>query len=153
MKAILTAGAAALLAFAPISVAAEEKVAANDYQGQVRGYLSEQASKHTAENFAQDSAIPDFITSIRVEGGVIWPVSLRRGATYRLFVVCDNDCSDVDMDLYDTAGRFIGRDIAVSDTPYVEITPAADGVHFARIWLASCESEPCFVGGRVYRKR
>jgi hypothetical protein len=153
MKAILTAGAAALLAFAPQSAAGQEKVGAADYQGQVRSYLTEQAKKHVAENFARDASIPDFITSIRVEGGVIWPVALRRGATYRLFVVCDNDCSDVDMDLYDSGGRFAGRDISVSDTPYIEITPSADGVHYVRIWLAACESEPCFVGGRVYRKR
>jgi hypothetical protein len=131
---------------------AQPKAASGDYAGQVRSYLGAQATKHVSEGFTRDASIPDFVASIRVEGGVIWPVTLRRGVTYRLFAVCDNDCSDVDMDLYDAQGRFVGRDIAANDTPYVEITPTEDGVHYARIWLAACENEPCFVGARAYRK-
>jgi hypothetical protein len=157
MRALIAAGAAVLLALSPTLAAGqdkpEEKPSGTDYAGQVRQYLGEQAKKHVAESFAPDASIPDFITSVRLDGGVIWPINLHRGVTYRVFAVCDNDCSDVDMDLYDSTGRFVGRDITVTDTPYVEITPTADGVAYARIWLAACESEPCFIGARVYRKR
>ncbi|MDX2236491.1 MAG: hypothetical protein NW203_02900 [Hyphomonadaceae bacterium] len=123
-----------------------------DYQTQVRGYLDTQAGKHTSEGFRRDGAIQDFIAPMRLEGGAIWPVTLQRGVTYRVFAVCDNDCSDVDLEVYDVGGGFVGRDIATNDTPYVQITPQADGVVYARLWLAACESEPCYVGARVFRR-
>lgn len=151
MRFFLGAAAAALLVLAG-PAAAQTRAGADDYAGQVRTYLGEQARKHIAEGFRHESAIADFVRPLRLDGGVIWPVTLRRGVTYRVFAVCDNDCSDVDLELYDAAGDFVGRDVAVNDTPYVEITPSADGVVYARIWLAACEAEPCYVGGRVYRR-
>lgn len=123
-----------------------------DYRGQVTRYLQDQATKHLSEGFTRDSSIEDFVAPLRLEGGVIWPVRLRRGVTYRVFAVCDNDCSDVDLELYDASGAFVGRDISVNDQPFVEIVPSQDGIVYARIWLAACESEPCYVGGRVYRR-
>lgn len=148
----LAFGALAALLVLAAPAAAQTRANAADYQGQVRTYLTDQARKHTAEGFRHDTSVPDFIRPLRLDGGVIWPVALRRGATYRVFAVCDNDCSDVDMELYDAAGGYVGRDVAVNDTPYVEITPAADGVVYARIWLAACEAEPCYIGARVYRR-
>jgi len=145
--------ALAALALCAMPASAQQRAGGNsDYQGQVRNYLSQQAGKHTSEGFRPDTAVPDIIRPLRLEGGVIWPVQLRRGVTYRVFAVCDNDCSDVDLEVYDAAGAFVGRDVAVNDTPYVEITPAADGVAYARIWLAACESEPCYVGARLFRR-
>ncbi len=151
MRFHLGLAAALCLAFSAPAFA-QTRTGSADYQGQVRGYLGDQARKHTSEGFRQDTSVPDFIRPLRLEGGVIWPVTLRRGITYRVFAVCDNDCSDVDMEVYDSAGDFVGRDVAVNDNPYVEITPAADGVVYARIWLAACEAEPCYIGGRVYRR-
>lgn len=149
MKKLIAAMAALTMLSGP---AAAQQQSDGDYRGQVSRYLQDQAAKHLGEGFSRDAAIADLIAPLRLEGGLIWPIQLRRGVTYRVFAVCDNDCSDVDLELYDAAGAFVGRDIATNDTPYVEITPAADGAHYARIWLAACESEPCFVGARVYRR-
>lgn len=143
--AMLAAGAAQAQPAAPAR-------ADNDYRGQVRGYLDSQASKHTAEGYRREAAIQDLIAPLRLDGGMIWTVPLQRGATYRIFAVCDNDCSDVDLEVFDARGGFVGRDVQTNDTPYVEITPTQDGVAYARIWLAACESEPCYVGARVFRR-
>jgi len=152
MRRTLRSALAALsvLVLSPAAFAKDE--ASADFPAQVRGYLTEQASKHTADGFRQDTSIPDFVRAIRLEGGVIWQAPLRRGATYRVLAVCDNDCSDVDMEVFDAQGGFVGRDVATSDNPYVEFAPSADGPAYVRIWLAACESEPCYVGARVYRK-
>lgn len=136
-----------LFAFAPPA----QDGAAN--RTQVTAYLDSQAGKHTDQGFISDSSVPDFVQPLTLQDAVVWPITLRRGVTYRVFAVCDNGCSDVDLDLYDHAGVFVGRDVQTNDKPYVEITPRQDGVHFARIWLATCEAEPCYVGGRVYRSR
>lgn len=154
MKRLIAAAAAAALLAAGAAEAQPSATAraSNDYQGQVRGYLDSQASKHTSEGFRREGAIQDLVAPLRLDGGMIWTVPLQRGVTYRIFGVCDNDCSDVDMEVYDARGGFVGRDIQTNDTPYVEITPTQDGVAFARIWLAACESEPCYVGARVFRR-
>jgi len=152
MRTLLAALAALTMAAAPAAAQQRAGAGAGDYPGQVRNYLTQQAGKHTGEGFRPEPSVPDLIRPLRMEGGVVWPVQLRRGVTYRVFAVCDNDCSDVDLEVYDAAGGFVGRDVAVNDTPYVEITPAADGVAYARIWLAACESEPCYVGARLYRR-
>ncbi len=149
----LALAALAALAFAGAPAQAQQKAAPNDYAAQVRAHLGDQAGKHIAENFEPFADVPDFVSAIRIEGGVIWPAPLRAGATYRVFVVCDNDCSDVDLEVFDADGRFVGRDIQVNDTPYVEVTPRRDGPVFARIWLSACESEPCWVAGRVLRRK
>lgn len=134
------------------SAQAQPTPPADDYRAQVRTYLGDQATKHVRDGFRAETAIQDMIIPLRLEGGALWPINLRAGVTYRVFAVCDNDCSDVDLEMYDAAGAYVGRDVAVNDTPYVEITPTANGAHYARVWLAACESEPCYVGVRVYRK-
>lgn len=143
------------MALAALAVGMSAPAAAQqrtDYSSQVRGYLSQQAVKHTGEGFRQDTTVPDFVRAMRLEGGVVWPIQLSAGVTYRVFAVCDNDCSDVDMELYDAGGNFVGRDVSTNDMPYVEVRPTTAGVHYARIWLAACENEPCYVGARLYRK-
>ncbi len=144
-------GACALL-MAVGAAGAQDRASPGDYRAQVRTYLTDQSAKHAADGFRADNSVPDLVRGLRLEGGHLWSVPLRAGVTYRVFVVCDNDCSDVDLELFDPAGDYVGRDVAVNDTPYVEVTPARDGAYHARIWLAACEHEPCYVGGRVFRK-
>lgn len=149
MRRAIAALAAACLALA---WGGEASAQASAKQSQVRGYLTAQAGKHRDAGFAPASGVADFSAMIALRGGVIWPVRLRAGMTYRVFAVCDNDCADVDLDLYDPQGRYIGQDVAVNDKPYVEVTPPRDGEYFARLWLVVCENEPCAVGGRVYAR-
>ncbi len=150
MRILATALAALCMFGAPDAFA--QKAPATDGPTQVRGYLTSEATKHTAEGFRPDPANPDFIRDLAMDKAVIWPINLRRGVTYRVMAVCDNHCTDVDMDLYDQTGAFVGTDVSTTDKPYVEITPDADGVAYARIWLAVCEADACTIGGRVYRK-
>lgn len=145
------AGLTALCALGP-GEALAQKVQAQDGPAQVRGYLTSEATKHIDEGYRADPANPDLIRDLTTESAVIWTINLRRGTTYRVMAVCDNHCTDVDMDLYDQDGRFVGADVTTTDKPFVEIAPQADGVGYARIWLATCEAETCTVGGRVYRK-
>jgi hypothetical protein len=53
------------------------------------------------------------------------------------------------MEIYGADGRFVERDVARDDTPFVQITPLQTGRHYVRIWLYACAAEPCFIGARV----
>src|SRR5258708_5963412 len=103
-----TLAALALLALAPAQAAgpasANARANDHDYAGQVHRYLTDQATKITGEGFRPDPAVPDLVRPLRLDGGLIWPIALHAGVTYRVFAVCDNDCSDVDLELYDSSG-------------------------------------------------
>lgn len=118
---------------------------------QVRRYLSLQAQKHTDEGFRADSGLGDQILSLAAEDdGKLLALALQAGVTYRVMAVCEDRCGDVDLDLYDPAGRLIGRDVAVSDNPYIEVTPSVSGSYAAYAWLADCKAAHCAIGVRAY---
>lgn len=50
-------------------------------------------------------------------------VNLRSGVTYGLIGVCDNDCGDVDLKLYDENYNLIDDDIRSSDIPVITVSP------------------------------
>lgn len=138
------AALAAFLALAPTASAQEVGTAA-----QTARYLEQGLAPHAALGYRADPAFQIFSAPQRLMGGALWPVELQRGVNYRIYGACDIDCSDVDMELYDANGEFVDRDIATDDAPYVQITPSQTGRHYVRLWLAQCESEPCFVAARV----
>jgi hypothetical protein len=52
-----------------------------------------------------------------------WYVTLQAGRSYRIFGVCDGDCNDLDLELYDAYGNSVDYDRHSDDTPYVSVTP------------------------------
>lgn len=123
--------------------------AQSEHEDQARSYLEAGMEAHTALGYRRDGSIADFSVPLRLEGPRLWPVRLREGVNYRIYGACDNDCSDIDMEIYDTEGVLVDRDVATDDTPYVQITPTRTGQHFVRLWVFVCESEPCYAAARV----
>lgn len=141
MRAVL----AGLIAAAALAGAAH----AQNYPAQVQTYLARGMAVHTARGYSADGALPDQVVSLRMGEAKLIPVTLQSGRNYRVYAACDADCSDLDMEIYGADGAFVEQDIALDATPFVQITPSATGPHYVRVWLAACESEPCFAAVRV----
>jgi hypothetical protein len=122
---------------------------AQDFESQVRTYLDASAPTHASRGYSRVSGINDVVVPLTIEGAYLFPVNLRAGVNYRAFGVCDDDCTDVDMEVYGADGQLVDRDIALDDTPFVQITPTQTGRAYVRIWLANCTTEPCYVAARV----
>ena len=73
-------------------------------------------------------------------------VNLEAGMEYRIIGKCDNDCSDVDMRLYDGNGRLIDSDTSDDDWPIVRVTVAHGGQFRLKLTMASCATSQCGVG-------
>jgi hypothetical protein len=116
---------------------------------QVKAKLDSGMSPHAARGYARERGATDLSASLRLDSAFLWPIELRAGVNYRVYGACDDDCTDVDMEIYGTDGALIERDIARDATPFVQVTPAAAGRFYVRIWLSDCSSEPCFVGARI----
>lgn len=139
----------ALCAGALLAALGAPGAVAQDYESQVRGYLESGMGPHAERGYHRDRTIPDITVPLRLQHPYLWSVYLRAGENYRIYAACDNDCSDIDMEIYGADGNLVERDVAADDTPYVQITPAQSGRAYVRIWVYACENEPCYVAARV----
>jgi hypothetical protein len=76
---------------------------------------------------------------------------LRTGREYAIAAVCDEDCSDLDLELL-RDGSVVASDLEDDDIPLVRYAPGTDGVYTVRVIMARCEREPCLYGVGVYAR-
>jgi len=79
-------------------------------------------------------------------------VRLDIGTLYQIMGACDNDCSDLDLTLYDAAGREIDSDLQVDDYPVVSVEPSRTGNFRIKVTMARCTAEPCRYGIGIFGK-
>jgi hypothetical protein len=75
---------------------------------------------------------------------------LRAGVRYAIVGVCDQDCKDLDLVLYNASGRELANDVGEDDVPVVELTAENAGNYIVRVVMANCSNEPCHYGLGVY---
>jgi hypothetical protein len=77
-------------------------------------------------------------------------LNLRSGMRYGLVGVCDSDCRDLDLRLYDGNGNLVDADTSPDDTPVVGITPRWSGQFYLRVSMANCRTNYCYYGVGVF---
>lgn len=77
-------------------------------------------------------------------------LNLRNGTTYAIVGVCDNDCRDIDLALYDDNGNLIASDTEQDSTPIVNVTPRWNARFRLRVSMPRCSSAPCAYGVGVF---
>lgn len=73
-------------------------------------------------------------------------INLRAGKSYAIVGVCDRDCRDLDIALYDSAGNRIASDFKNDDTPTIIVNPYRTGAYQIRVNMANCNTNPCYYG-------
>lgn len=68
---------------------------------------------------------------------------LREGGEIVLVGVCDGDCSDMDLTLFDPGGTQLAADIETDDVPIVRTTPGRTGAYSVTVQMAACSVDPC----------
>lgn len=77
-------------------------------------------------------------------------VDLNGGARYGFIGACDDDCSNVDIELIDmNTGGVVANDMLPDDFPIAAFAPPANGQYMVRLLLQSCTTSPCYAGVRV----
>jgi hypothetical protein len=77
-------------------------------------------------------------------------IRLRAGSVYALLGVCDEDCDDIDLAIYDENGQEIDSDYQTDDVPLVRVTPWQTGQFRVHVYMASCHTAPCYYGVGVF---
>jgi hypothetical protein len=90
-----------------------------------------------------DPAPRDFAGSLRDGYYRVHNVTLRSGYDYTFAGACDDDCDDLDLQLYDEYWNLIDEDMLADDVPIVTVSPSWTGVFHVKVIMASCYIEPC----------
>lgn len=71
---------------------------------------------------------------------------------YRAVAVCDQDCSDIDLQVSDDDGTVLDTDILDDDVPIVDFTATTPArFHFA-VQVVQCSTPTCFYGLQIFRR-
>lgn len=87
--------------------------------------------------------------------GQTWnvPAELYVGVEYRVLGVCDADCGDLDLILYDGAGAMLTQDTTVSSQPMVAAQPGYNGNYVIQVQMYNCRAAPCYYALALYGRR
>ncbi len=84
--------------------------------------------------------------------GQTWnvPASLFAGVDYRILAVCDRDCADLDLVLYDPNGAVVSQDASANSQPVVSAAPGYNGTFTVQVQMYNCSVAPCYYAVALY---
>jgi hypothetical protein len=86
------------------------------------------------------------------ESGIV-RIRLEGSYGYLFMGACDEDCSDLDLFLYDDTGRLLAAQEEVTDVPVLEYAAPFAAELTLRVRMYSCNVEPCAYGVATFRER
>ena len=78
------------------------------------------------------------------------PYRLLAGWDYKIVAMCDGDCGDIDLCIYDEQGRQVDCDVQSDDKPIVEVMPRSTGLYTVEVDMHDCDVAPCGYGVAVF---
>lgn len=79
-------------------------------------------------------------------------LTLHRDVDYAIIGVCDTDCGDVDIRLYDENNNLVDEDVTTDDFPVVEVNPKWTGKFTVQVEMYKCARTPCYYAIGVFAK-
>lgn len=71
-------------------------------------------------------------------------VYVSSGRNYFASGVCDNDCSDIDLAIYDKFGNEVGADTQADDFPLVPFRASYTGTYYVEVRMWQCSTSYCY---------
>jgi len=133
-----------LTVLAALLLAPGQAAAQSQWEQQVLDQIRTASGLFASEGYAQ---VGDTRTgSLKDDASEDFSLTLQAGVNYILVGVCDNDCPDIDLVLFDDAGNEIDSDYEDDAVPMVAVAPSSTRAYRVRVSMAECSSEPCFYG-------
>lgn len=136
---------AAMPQTAPVEAQAQN---GNVYQQQILARLAEAEQPIAAQGFQR---ITEPVTGQLAQGqSQDMPLTLNVGYEFRVVGVCDADCGDLDLALYDGYGNEISRDNSSAASAVVGVIPTSSGQFGVQAQMYHCARAPCFFALVLY---
>lgn len=143
MKRILLTAALAAALLVPATARAQDA-----WTRQVRTILSQMGRTYEANGYELTHRI--YTGALNDDGAEMVQLELDVGMEYEIMGACDEDCTDLDLILYDGRGNVIDSDMLDDDFPVVSLSVTRSGVFSVRVSMAACSAEPCRYGIGVF---
>ena len=124
--------------------------AQNEWQRTVRNQVSEHGDFLSNRGYTMSGDV--FDGNLRNNYYEDLTIKLQPGTSYAFLGVCDGDCHDIDLRLFDADGDEVTSDVGTDDWPVVSVTPSFTGTYTLRVVMANCSNNPCYYGIGVYKK-
>jgi len=124
--------------------------AQNQWQRTVRNQVSQHDAFLSERGYSMSGAVYD--GSLKDDESENLTITLLPGTSYAFMGVCDEDCHDIDLRLFDANGNEVDSDVRDDDWPIVTVTPRFKGEYRVRVVMASCSNDPCYYGIGVFTK-
>jgi hypothetical protein len=141
----LALGTAAVLITSAAGLAAQDQ-----WTQQVQRMLQDASARYEQQGYHMSHAI--YTGSLNDDAQESVTVVLDGGSTYQLMGACDTDCSDMDLVLYDAAGREVDSDVLVDDFPIVSVNVPRTARYRVEVRMPACSREPCRYGIGVFAR-
>ncbi|WP_213979913.1 hypothetical protein [Sphingomonas sp. dw_22] len=79
----------------------------------------------------------------------VFQLALNGASEYQIIGVCDGDCENLDIHLYDASGKLVDKDDQTDDFPIVGVD--ASGNYVARVTMEKCGGT-CAFGVKTFQK-
>ena len=143
MRQLLAVTAIAVLCAPALPVQTQDQ-----FERQVRRQLEEIGSELRKKGYEPTHQV--FVGRLKDGQTETVTFRLRRDTTYTVAGVCDQDCKDLNLRLFDPAKRENGRDVQKDEVPVVEFRSDKTGDYDVRIEMAECNDEPCTYGIGIF---
>ncbi len=124
--------------------------AQNQWERTVRGQVRQHSQFLTDRSYEMSGDV--FQGKLDNHEAEYLAITLHRGTSYAFLAVCDQDCRDIDLRLFDPDGSEVDSDVGTDDWPIVKVTPTMSGKYQVKVIMASCSSNPCYYGIGVFTK-
>jgi hypothetical protein len=148
---IMIAAAALAAAGCGHSHPAAAAVPRGEYTTQVDGNLVRLSSNARTQGYSRVVAGPIY-GRLSKDATESHEFAVVAGNDYALMGACDNDCSNLDLKVYDAAGMMQMQDVAADDTPVLTFTASSTGRYRIEAIMSACSRNPCFYGVQLMAK-
>ena len=122
----------------------------NPYLAQIVKQL--QVQEKTVQDRGYRKTHPYLFNHIESGKTVQRTIELESYTSYIFFGVCDEDCTDLDIYIYDSNRNLILSDTKADDLPVIRFKPPRSGTYIVEMKMHSCKKNPCNFGVGVFGK-
>jgi hypothetical protein len=79
-------------------------------------------------------------------------IQVRTGAEYELVGVCDEDCSDLDLKVYDESGNLLAEDATPDDVPVIRFRLSSGSLIRIDVTMYKCAANSCAFGVQWFER-
>ncbi len=133
----------------PPQQATPSQPTAGDYQQQIAGKLADVQQYFVGQGFQQ---IGQHFAAQLPQGQYqnLPAIALNAGVDYRIVAVCDNDCGNIDLNVYDENNVLVAQDVMADATPIASVAPQWNGPFTVQAVMQQCSVQPCYYAVVLY---